>query len=98
MATSGTHRESESHWITDRDNNLQSDGWHVLRFNGKQIQEQADLYCLGKIEEMVNRLGGLTDEGMVPRNFYPQSNAQQLSLFDEAAVYEAGENEVEEGG
>ena len=35
---------------------------------------------------------------MVPRKFYPQSNAQQLSLFEEAAVYEAGENEVEEVG
>lgn len=79
-----------------RDNDLQSDGWHVLRFNGKQIQEQAGSYCLGNIEEMVNRLGGLTDEGMVPRKFYPQSNAQQLSLFEEAAVYEVGESEIKE--
>lgn len=72
-----------------RDNDLQSLGWRVLRFNGKQINEGASAYCLGKIEEMINRLGGLTDEGMVPRVFYPQSQAQQLSLFEESPDYDA---------
>jgi len=76
-----------------RDNDMQSTGWHVLRFNGKQILEQAESYCLGKIQETINSLGGLTDEGMVPRIFYPQNNAQQMSLFEEAGEYHA--NEVE---
>ena len=76
-----------------RDNDMQSTGWHVLRFNGKQILEQTETYCLGKIQETINTLGGLTNEGMVPRIFYPQNNAQQMSLFEEAGEYQV--NEVE---
>jgi very-short-patch-repair endonuclease len=76
-----------------RDNDMQSTGWHVLRFNGKQILEQAESYCLGKIQETINSLGGLTDEGMVPRIFYPQDNAQQMSLFEEPGEYQINEDE-----
>jgi very-short-patch-repair endonuclease len=70
-----------------RDNDLQSLNWHVLRFNGKQIREEASSYCMGKIEEVINRLGGLADESVVPRIFFPQSNAQQLSLFEQSGKY-----------
>ena len=76
-----------------RDNNLQSTGWHVLRFNGRQINEELGSYCCGKIQETINRLGGLSDEGLVPRVFftYGGGTAQQLSLFEAAGDYEAGE-------
>ncbi|OGO14319.1 MAG: hypothetical protein A2Y53_08595 [Chloroflexi bacterium RBG_16_47_49] len=67
-----------------RDNDLQSIGWHVLRFNGRQVNEQTDTYCLGKITETINKLGGLNEKNMVPRVFYTQSGEiiQQLSLFE----------------
>ncbi len=73
-----------------RNNSLESAGWHVLRFNGKQIHESKATYCLRKIEETINRLGGLTSDGLVPRVFYPKNggNPQQLSLFEEQAEYD----------
>ena len=76
-----------------RDNNLQSTGWHVLRFNGHHINEELGSYCFGKIQETINRLSGLSDEGLVPRVFftYAGGTAQQLSLFEAAGDYEAGE-------
>ena len=53
-----------------RDNALQSAGWHVLRFNGRQIRESLGDYCVPQIAETINTLRGLTDEGVVPRTFY----------------------------
>jgi very-short-patch-repair endonuclease len=76
-----------------RDNDIQSAGWHVLRFNGGQIREQAESYCIGKVEEMVNRLGGLKEGKLVGRKFYPQAGAQQYSLFEEEGEYEVEEEE-----
>lgn len=69
-----------------RDNALALAGWGVLRFNGKQIRESLTDYCVPKILGLINRLGGLGDEGMVPRKFFnlPGGPGQQLSLFDEA--------------
>jgi len=73
-----------------RDNALQSAGWHVLRFNGLQIRESLSGYCVPQIAETINTLGGLTDEGLVPRVFHqmPEGLAQQLSLFEESAEYD----------
>jgi very-short-patch-repair endonuclease len=67
-----------------RDNDLVSSGWHVLRFNTQQITKQLETYCLGKIQKMINKLGGLSEEGLVPRIFYdtPGGMVQQLSLFE----------------
>ncbi len=41
-------------------------------------------YCVPQITATVNRLGGLSDDGVVPRAFLtmPDGIAQQLSLFD----------------
>jgi very-short-patch-repair endonuclease len=73
-----------------RFNDLQSAGWRVLRFNGKQIQEAMAEYCVPEITEMVTALGGLSDEGLVSRAFYqtPEGVAQQLSLFEEEVDYD----------
>jgi hypothetical protein len=65
----------------------------VLRFNSAQVREQAESYCIGKVEEMVNRLGGLDEETLVSRKFYPGSGAQQFSLFEREAEYLAEEGE-----
>lgn len=73
-----------------RDNALQSAGWHVLRFNGKQIRESLSSYCVPQITDTISALGGLVDEGLVPRVFYKSEEglAQQLSLFDESTEYD----------
>lgn len=70
----------------ERDNCLESLGWHVLRFNSKQIIEQMRTHCLDIIQSIINKLGGLTEEGMIPRVFYSSGGQtiQQLSLFDRA--------------
>jgi very-short-patch-repair endonuclease len=78
-----------------RNNDLASIGWRVLRFNTKEIQESSDSYCLGKIEKTITTLGGLSDEGIVPRVFYPfdPGAPQQLSLFEQSGAYRTIEAE-----
>ncbi|MCL7454484.1 MAG: DUF559 domain-containing protein [Anaerolineae bacterium] len=67
-----------------RDNDLKTTGWQVMRFTGRQIREQMVDYCIPKITEMINRLDGLKEEGLVPRTFHQGADglAQQLSLFE----------------
>jgi very-short-patch-repair endonuclease len=73
-----------------RNNALASAGWHVLRFNGRQIHESMSDYCVPEIAKTINSLGGLVDEGLVPRVFHqgPEGLAQQLSLFEESTEYD----------
>ncbi|HLD93518.1 MAG TPA: DUF559 domain-containing protein [Anaerolineales bacterium] len=70
-----------------RQNAIESHGWHVLRFNSKEIREDMETYCLPKIQKTINTQGGLSDEGLVPRIFYPKSGATQLTLFERATPY-----------
>lgn len=42
-----------------RNNDLTASGWHILRFNRIQIYEQMNQYCLPKIVENINHLGGI---------------------------------------
>jgi len=70
-----------------RQNALESRGWHVLRFNTRQIREKMETYCIPEIHKTINNQGGLSDEGLVPRVFYPESGATQLSLFEGKAGY-----------
>jgi very-short-patch-repair endonuclease len=70
-----------------RQNAIASKGWHILRFNSMQIHEKMDAYCLPQIEEMITSLGGLSDDGLVSRKFYPQDQATQLTLLEEQAAY-----------
>ena len=72
-----------------RDNDIESSGWHVLRFNGKQIREAAQDECVPSILKTIDTLGGLTDEGLVSRIFYTTSSgtAEQLTLFEGKAEY-----------
>jgi very-short-patch-repair endonuclease len=67
----------------ERDNELTSRGWDILRFRGQRIQEEMNDYCIPKIVETVNRLGGLEANGLVPRPFDPERpEAQHLTLFE----------------
>ncbi len=78
-----------------RDNAAAELGWHVLRFNTRQIQEQRANYCLPNILETINTLGGLTEDGLVPRKFIYQTGEidQQLNLFEEQGLYSDGSEE-----
>jgi very-short-patch-repair endonuclease len=67
-----------------RDNALQIDGWTVLRYNTRQIRESFQTECVRGIEASINKMGGLSSDGIVPRVFYTKgsSSVQQLNLFD----------------
>lgn len=74
-----------------RNNELSAAHWHLLRFDGEQIREQMASYCLPRITELINRLGGLEEEGaFAPRLFYdlPEGPAQQLALLEGETPYE----------
>ena len=73
-----------------RDNDLASQGWYVLRFNGRQIHEQMPSYCVPNISQMINRLGGLSEEGLVARTFCETTEGlgQQLTLLEDGPEYD----------
>ncbi len=73
-----------------RQNDLTSGGWHILRFNTYQIREEMASYCIPKVQETINENEGLVDDGLVPRKFYtlPTGGGQQLTLFEAEAGYD----------
>jgi len=68
-----------------RDNDLETVGWKVLRFNSHQIREEMGEYCLPTIAENINRLSGVDEGGIVPRkiDLDAPDSAYQLGLFDD---------------
>jgi very-short-patch-repair endonuclease len=67
-----------------RDNDLETAGWKLLRFNSYQIAEQMADYCIPLIAENVNKLGGPEEGRIVPRKIDPRSpGSYQLGLFDD---------------
>jgi very-short-patch-repair endonuclease len=72
-----------------RNNAMVPMGWDVLRFNGLQIHEEMQSYCVPEINKSINKLDGLSDDGLVPRVFFQENGQtiQQLSLFENSAVY-----------
>jgi len=68
-----------------RDNDLASRGWRVLRFNTTEIRERPVDYCVSKIETTINHLRGLEDTTGVPVRYDPSDplGPQQLGLFDQ---------------
>jgi len=78
-----------------RNNDIEAQGWHVLRFNTKQIQEQRAEYCLPRIQDTLTTLGGLIEDGLVPRKFIEKNgeSGQQLTLFEEKAPYTSDSEE-----
>jgi very-short-patch-repair endonuclease len=73
-----------------RDNDLTGAGWRVLRFNGKQIREEAAEYCVPAVMKTINKLGGVTTGGLIPRKFDPDhpDAPRQLTLFESPAEYD----------
>ena len=81
-----------------RNNDITAKGWHVLRFNTRQIQEQCVEYCLPRVQETINTLGGLKSDGLVPRKFDKNGeNTKQLSMFESPAAYDANITDTEDG-
>jgi very-short-patch-repair endonuclease len=78
-----------------RNNKLESLGWHVLRFNTHQIQEETVTYCVPEIAKMIRRLGGQRDAPQSPTHFYdtPQGTMAQQSLFERGAPYVLDESD-----
>jgi very-short-patch-repair endonuclease len=72
-----------------RNNAMVPMGWNVLRFNGHQIHEEMQGYCIQEIQKSISKLDGLSDEGLVPRKFFQENGhtIQQLSLFEAKAEY-----------
>lgn len=68
-----------------RDNDLETVGWRVLRFNTLHIREQMEGYCLPTVIENINRLGGVDEGQLMPRRIEidPPGGLQQLGLFDD---------------
>lgn len=68
-----------------RDNALKMVGWTVLRFNTTQVCEQILDYCIPTIATTINNLGGLDENGVVPRRIElsNEGGLQQKSLFDD---------------
>jgi very-short-patch-repair endonuclease len=67
-----------------RDNDLETSGWSLLRFNTRQIREQMAEYCLPTIVENINNLGGVSEGRLIPRVVsLDEASPRQLSLFDD---------------
>jgi len=84
------HNPKRASRDNERNNALASAGWHVLRFDGRQIRESVSQECLPAITNTINRLGGLDSESLAPRRFYNLANvsAEQLSLFEPGTEYD----------
>lgn len=66
-----------------RDNDLETEGWRVLRFNTVQIQEQLNEYCLSTIVRNINKLGGVKEGRFFSRKISSEPvSGIQLELFD----------------
>ncbi|MDQ2807468.1 MAG: DUF559 domain-containing protein [Chloroflexota bacterium] len=68
-----------------RDNDLETAGWKLLRFDTLQIREQLTSYCLHTIIENINKLDGPADpDRTMPRRItLDPTRPTQLSLFDD---------------
>jgi very-short-patch-repair endonuclease len=68
-----------------RYNDLVTEGWKPLRFNTFHINERMEEYCLPKIVENINKLGGVDEGRTVPRyiSLDNPGQARQLGLFDQ---------------
>lgn len=68
-----------------RYNDLTSVGWHILRFTSQQVREQIAEYCVPKLKDTIDNLGGLDVGKFLPRKLNRPSGTFQPSLFDAAS-------------
>ena len=67
-----------------RDNDLETAGWKLLRFNTRHIMEKMAEYCLPTIVGNINKLSDLEEQRLAPRkvSLDTQGGPRQLSLFE----------------
>jgi very-short-patch-repair endonuclease len=65
-----------------RDHDLNTEGWKILRFSEKQIQEQAANYCVKTVVENINKLGGVDEGKLISRKINTDNGSYQPSLID----------------
>ncbi len=67
-----------------RDNDLNTVGWNILRFNSYQIREESAEYCLPTVAKNINKFGGIDEGKIIPRkiDLNAPSGSRQLGLFD----------------
>jgi very-short-patch-repair endonuclease len=65
-----------------RYNDLTSVGWHILRFTSQQVREQMAEYCVPKVKDTIDNLGGLDVGKFLPRKMNRPTGTYQPSLFD----------------
>ena len=67
-----------------RDNDLETQGWRVLRFNTHHIREEMAEYCLPTIVENIEKLGGVNGDRLVPKRIGARGPAgwRQPNLFE----------------
>lgn len=63
-----------------RDNALKTEGWRVLRFNTRQVQEEMADYCIPVVVENIQRLGGLENGSSIQSQII-LGTRKQLELF-----------------
>ncbi len=67
-----------------RNNDLSTLGWNIIRFNSQQIHESISTYCIPKIKENVNNLGGIKiDENFSKRFIVNNNDSIQGNLFED---------------
>jgi len=71
-----------------RYNDLNSIGWHILRFTSQQVREQMTEYCVPKVKDTIDNLGGLDIGKFLPRKLNRPTGAYQPSLFDNETFQE----------
>ena len=77
------HRvESQIESDNRRNNAMAALGWKVLRFNGNQIREQMDSYCVREVVATTNRLGGPKSLSAPSINTTSDGPGSQESLFE----------------
>ena len=87
VETDGDTWHGDPHRIPEdnlRDNDLETGGWKLLRFNTSQLNEQMTEYCLPTIVKNIQKLGGLAEDRLIPRDVQTDpSSLSQMSLFDD---------------
>jgi very-short-patch-repair endonuclease len=67
-----------------RDNDLETGGWKLLRFNSYHLNEEMGSYCLPTIVQNIQKLGGTDEKRVVQRDIQlDASSPSQMSLFDD---------------
>jgi len=82
----------------ERNNELAQKGWRVLRYNGDEIRSNMG-HCIDEVQNTIETLKGLSDDGLVPRKFVKEGDhvIQQLSLFEPKGEYKSGNENYDAG-